>query len=620
MGKKSKTMVKSTNKMTKGHPIDAANLKISELCLEEFEKSLASMLESLSSKKIEILQTCAYNSKSDPSAVIGKINAKYILDEDESVESLQQKIITAANPDVYLNTKLVAVKSNLATSSDTTNSSQDETLKGRCNHGTKADETCVKSRQENTTTYRPRRLAHSDPRENKKNYKQSITPPQRGTFHDLRKSFSDCKKRINGGRYMNENANEGLNNSFSHFKNYKELIEMNPNIYMKANKHFIIDELSLETILEKIYLEAYSFEDLREYVYSALKKVVSLDDFLDILYSSIQNYSLRVKEHIMEALDEVMIKTKRLVKGNNGYSEIIHEFGGYRKFSKYCTVYTGIVNKIYEAYKSLELITLEIEKVCALYLNRFCKEKVRFSCADFHKRIFAKYFYNDPWIRDFLDTIAKYFEEKHFYASKYPTAVSQIFELSDCLDRLDQSCSDSELEGNGECNQDGEEFFRDDERVRVSLTVEEELFKKMMQQRDLIDAGIDDNEEEDENGYLEGEAETVNTKAKKKRNKKKKKAAKNNAEANTAEQTPNNDGKEKENLPLNKNKNDLLIKGPIKQNTGNVKLDNEVEAFEKQLDMDIEQANTKNERIKPNISDEWVQSLRQRLHKMNKLF
>jgi len=611
MGKKSKAVVKSTNKMTKGHPIDASNLKISELCLEEFEKSLASMLESLSSKKIEILQTCAYNSKSDPSTVIGKINAKYILDEDESVESLQQKIITAANPDVYLNTKLVAVKSSLATSSDTTNSSQDEMLKGRSsNHKPKAEE----SRQENVTIYRPRRFAHSDPRQSKKSCQDSITPPQRGAIalNDLRKSFSDSKRK----RFERGLANEGLNNSFSHFKSYKELIEMNPNIYMKANKHFIIDELSLETILEKIYLEAYSFEDLREYVYSALKKVVSLDDFLDILYSSIQNYSLRVKEHIMEALDEVMIKTKRLVKGNNGYSEIIHEFGGYRKFSKYCVTYTGIINKIYEAYKSLELITLEIEKVCALYLNRFCKERVRFSCADFHKRIFAKYFYNDPWIKDFLDTIAKYFEEKHFYASKYPTAVSQIFELSDCLDRLDQSCSDNELESGD--HQEGEEMYRDDERVRVSLTVEEELFKKMMQ-RDLIDAGIDDGEDEEE---LEGEIETVNTKAKKKRNKKKKNKAKNNAEIKTAEETPNNDGKkdEKENLPFNnKIKNDL-IKGPIKQNTGNVKLDNEVEAFEKRLDMDIEQANTKNERIKPNISDEWVQSLRQRLHKMNKLF
>ena len=174
-------------------------------------------------------------------------------------------------------------------------------------------------------------------------------------------------------------------------------------------------------------------------------------------------------------------------------------------------------------------------------------------------------------------------------------------------------------------------MYRDDERVRVSLTVEEELFKKMMQ-RDLIDAGIDDGEDEEE---LEGEVETVNTKAKKKRNKKKKNKAKNNAEIKTAEETPNNDGKrdEKENLPFNnKIKHDLISKswvdnfvksqleGPIKQNTGNVKLDNEVEAFEKRLDMDIEQANTKNERIKPNISDEWVQSLRQRLHKMNKLF
>lgn len=153
-----------------------------------------------------------------------------------------------------------------------------------------------------------------------------------------------------------------------------------------------------------------------------------------------------------------------------------------------------------------------------------------------------------------MDTIAKYFEEKHFYASKYPTAVSQIFELSDCLDRLDQSCSDNELES-GE-HQEGEEMYRDDERVRVSLTVEEELFKKMMQ-RDLIDAGIDDGEDDEE---LEGE--TVNTKAKKKRNKKKKNKAKNNAEIKTAEETPNNDGKkdEKENLPFNnKLKNDLII-------------------------------------------------------------
>ena len=36
---------------------------------------------------------------------------------------------------------------------------------------------------------------------------------------------------------MLKEANEGLNKSFSHFRSYRELIEMKPNIHIKANKH-----------------------------------------------------------------------------------------------------------------------------------------------------------------------------------------------------------------------------------------------------------------------------------------------------------------------------------------------------------------------------------------------
>lgn len=101
----------------------------------------------------------------------------------------------------------------------------------------------------------------------------------------------------------------------------------------------------------------------------------------------------------MEQLGEVIIKTKRLVKGNNGYPEIVHEFGGYKKFSKHCATYTAIINKIHEAYKSIEMTSVEIEKVCTLYIEDVCKERFRFNCADFQKRVFVKYFYNDPWIK-----------------------------------------------------------------------------------------------------------------------------------------------------------------------------------------------------------------------------
>ena len=52
---------------------------------------------------------------------------------------------------------------------------------------------------------------------------------------------------------MMKRANEGLNNSFSHFKSYKELIEMNPNIYMKANKHCKCLILEYKNIMNDSY-------------------------------------------------------------------------------------------------------------------------------------------------------------------------------------------------------------------------------------------------------------------------------------------------------------------------------------------------------------------------------
>jgi len=63
---------------------------------------------------------------------------------------------------------------------------------------------------------------------------------------DLKKCLSDKKKYntavLEKNFYVNEEEfitmkSEGLNKSFSHFQSYKELIEMKPNIYIKANKH-----------------------------------------------------------------------------------------------------------------------------------------------------------------------------------------------------------------------------------------------------------------------------------------------------------------------------------------------------------------------------------------------
>ena len=53
----------------------------------------------------------------------------------------------------------------------------------------------------------------------------------------------------------------------------------------------IADEVSLEVILEKIYFEAYCFDDLKEYVIPALRKVPNIDSFFNILYDKIKKYN-----------------------------------------------------------------------------------------------------------------------------------------------------------------------------------------------------------------------------------------------------------------------------------------------------------------------------------------
>ena len=54
----------------------------------------------------------------------------------------------------------------------------------------------------------------------------------------------------------------------------------------------MLEELSLETLLYRIYFEKYTYQDLKEYLPFTLRKVSDLEYFLDTLYSSIRDFSI----------------------------------------------------------------------------------------------------------------------------------------------------------------------------------------------------------------------------------------------------------------------------------------------------------------------------------------
>ena len=96
-----------------------------------------------------------------------------------------------------------------------------------------------------------------------------------------------------------------------------------------------------------------------------------------------------------------MIKEKKIIKGENGEAQMIHEFGGYKRFAKHAKRYIGLIKRMYEATKSLETVALEAEKVCWTYLKPLLKDEKRFCCLEFHRQIFVKYYFSEPLIKVF---------------------------------------------------------------------------------------------------------------------------------------------------------------------------------------------------------------------------
>ena len=51
------------------------------------------------------------------------------------------------------------------------------------------------------------------------------------------------------------------------------------------------DKLTLEDILNKIYYDGYTFDDLKEYIFPTLKNMKGINHFFDVLFNTIRVYS-----------------------------------------------------------------------------------------------------------------------------------------------------------------------------------------------------------------------------------------------------------------------------------------------------------------------------------------
>jgi hypothetical protein len=123
--------------------------------------------------------------------------------------------------------------------------------------------------------------------------------------------------------------------------------------------------------LDKIYFCEFSFNDIKEYVFPALREVRDMEELYEILFNAIKSYSEKTKENlILSIYEKGVIKNEETLhfSDENHYDPTVIEFVSFNKKSE---VYKELVNKLYEAHQLMELLALDVGKIISLYLEHF---------------------------------------------------------------------------------------------------------------------------------------------------------------------------------------------------------------------------------------------------------
>jgi len=304
---------------------------------------------------------------------------------------------------------------------------------------------------------------------------------------------------------------------------------------------------------------------------------------------SIKEFALRARNYLLTRLLGVVIKEKKIIKGENGEAQIIHEFGGYKRFAKHAKRYIGLIKRMYEATKSLETVALEAEKVCWTYLKPLLKDEKRFCCLEFHRQIFVKYYFSEPLIKDFLESISTYFEERAFYIQNYPTATKQLKELKEFyqLWHCDGLPEEFEEEDYENIQENHEEYYAE---PHEQANIIRDLHKEEYNDTFVTEVAVGEERE------IEGKSSVK----KKKKNKKSRKNKKKNQEIVELEEQIVAEAEEDK---------------PISDDSiGTSEFDEEIQDFERKLE---EQRIPKKirKKVKPNIDQDWIERLRLELQK-----
>lgn len=212
------------------------------------------------------------------------------------------------------------------------------------------------------------------------------------------------------------------------------------NIYYKNDKYYYSNKIQFSTVLRQIYYENYKINDIKEYILPCFKRLPSVRTYFDILLREAKSFSDAVKTNISSKIERLVLHELTNLYDTK-HSEKNYSFVPFSKDSK---KYQAVVDLLYDNYRHLELINIEVEKLTRIYLENYIeKDKpLGFDTYYLHRGIFINNVYKDELINSFIAHTFDYFKQKSFYWNNYPKTVekiSEIYENLECNSEFDDN-------------------------------------------------------------------------------------------------------------------------------------------------------------------------------------
>jgi hypothetical protein len=185
-------------------------------------------------------------------------------------------------------------------------------------------------------------------------------------------------------------------------------------------------------LLDKIYLEGYTFEEIKEYLDVVLSKErISEKGISEAVHGSVVKYKEVIDSSLRFTGKQVL---RKRVLACLVELQCFRSRGDFKPFKSHCRDHAQVVELLDCQFKGMNVVALEIDKFINHCLGHFdLSKQASMRSVFFHRKQYMHYLFQEEIVKKFFNFIIKFFNTHLFYSEHFSSVYVKLKQLSQMI-------------------------------------------------------------------------------------------------------------------------------------------------------------------------------------------